>query len=111
MNRKKNNYNHFEDLKTNKDIFLNYMKEKYPIFYNSNIFFRDVQYAIESYFELKELPVTYKKAEDLAEQFIGMLEENNELVNVDNNAWKVNFKFENPEKQAVAEEKPQEISE
>ncbi len=47
----------------NKKVFFNYMNENYTIFQYSNLFFRDLQYAIMSYFEMKEKPIKYANAE------------------------------------------------
>ena len=89
-------FNHHKVLSDEKEIFLKFMKEKYPIFYNSNIFFRDIQFAITSFFDLKEKPVKYGRAEQLTHNFIKQLEEAGDLQKVNNNAWRVNFKFESP---------------
>lgn len=87
--------NNLNELITNKEIFFNFMKEKYPIFHNSNIFFRDLLYAIKSYFERKNHLLSYAQSEKLAIEFTGFLTSNNELKKVGENVWKVNF-FPNP---------------
>ena len=87
--------NNLNELITNKEIFFNFMKEKYPIFHNSNIFFRDLLYAIKNYFERKNHSLTYAQCEKLAFEFTGYLTSNNEITKVSENAWKVNF-FPNP---------------
>ena len=96
MKMKNSGFNHHQVLSDEKEIFLKFMKEKYPIFYNSNIFFRDIQFAITSFFDLKEKPINYGRAEQLTHNFIKQLEESDELQKVNNNAWRVNFKFEKP---------------
>jgi len=83
------------DLTSNKTIFFNYMKEKYRLYLNSNIFFRDIQYAIKSYFEKKDVRIKYSQAEKLAHDFINKLEGTGELTKMSNNAWKVNFSLGN----------------
>ncbi len=92
--------NYLEHLKNNKEVFFNFMKKRYPLFEQSNIFFRDMQYAIMSYFELKEAPIRYEDAEKLAKDFIESLEHKNELIKLDHKTWKVNFELEK-EKQLV----------
>jgi hypothetical protein len=67
------------------------MKEKFPIFFNSNIFLRDLLYAIKSYFERKDKVLSYSQSEKLALEFAEYLEKSNEIKKVGNNAWKVNF--------------------
>ncbi|MCB0748765.1 MAG: hypothetical protein KDC90_14990 [Ignavibacteriae bacterium] len=83
--------NHLEHLKSNKKTFFNFMKEEYPLFQHSNVFFRDLQYAIKSYFELKENSVSYFQAGKIAEDFIKELENSNDLQRIDHKSWRVNF--------------------
>ena len=84
---------HLNELLSNQAIFFNFMKEKYRVFNNSNIFFRDIQYAIKSYFEKKNKPVKYSEAEKIAKDFIQKMENEGQLKKMSNNAWKVNFSF------------------
>ena len=88
--------NHLNELTSNKMMFFNFMKEKYPIFFNSNIFLRDIQYAIRTYFKRKDVEIAYPLAEKLAMDFTKHLEEKNELVRLSSNSWKVNFSFPKP---------------
>ena len=83
----------FNQLLSEKDIFLRYMKEKYHIFYNSNIFLRDVQYAIKSFFEKKDIAITYAEAESLMKQLTEKMENEGEILRLNKNVWKVNFSF------------------
>ena len=82
---------HLEHLTQNKKVFFNYMNENYKIFQYSNLFFRDLQYAIMSYFEMKEEPVKYAFAEKLTQQFLEHLIGNGELTKIDHKSWKINF--------------------
>ncbi|PKL83832.1 MAG: hypothetical protein CVV24_02885 [Ignavibacteriae bacterium HGW-Ignavibacteriae-3] len=83
-----------KELISNQTIFFSFMKEKYYVFYNSNIFFRDIQYAIKSYLEKKNKKVKYSEAEKIAEGFIAHMEKDNQLIKMSENAWKVNFSLE-----------------
>lgn len=87
--------NYLEELINNQNIFFRFMKEKYPLFTNSNIFLRDLQYAIKSYFEKKNIKLSYTQSEKLTLDFINFLEEENKLKKVASNAWKVNFFLNN----------------
>ena len=91
--------NHLEN---NKKVFFNYMKENYTIFQHSNIFLRDIQYALISYFEIKEKPIKYGAAGKLATEFINNLVSTEELTSIDHKSWKVNFEV--GIKKVVAEE-------
>jgi len=93
--------NYIQDLVENKLIFFNFMKEKYPVFFNSNIFFRDIQYAIKYYFKSKNIDLKYHEAEQICLEFINILINEGVLVKIDNKSFKVNFKQED----SVLEEK------
>ena len=94
--------NYIEHLTSNKKMFFNYMKEDYPLYKYSNLFLRDLQYAIKSYFELKENPVNYLQAEKIAKEFINELTKSEELVQIDNKSWKINFDIDfNSEKKEL----------
>lgn len=80
-----------QDLISNKKLFFSFMKEKYPVFKESNIFFRDLQYAIRNYYTKKGKTIDYQKAEEITIVFIENLVNNGELKKISNNAWKVNF--------------------
>lgn len=83
--------NYLEDLLANRTVFFNFMKEKYPLYYNSNIFFRDIQYAIMSYYQKKDITVKRYDAEKITQKFVLELEKSRELSRMSNNSWKVNF--------------------
>jgi hypothetical protein len=85
---------YLKELTINRTIFFSFMKEKYNVFNNSNIFFRDIQYAIKSYFEKKNKRINYSDAEKIAKEFISQMENDKQLIKMSNNAWKVNFSFE-----------------
>ena len=63
--------NHLDELKTNKDIFLKFMSERYEIYTHSNIFLRDIQFAIKFYFERKNIFLKYPQAVKFQRQFRG----------------------------------------
>ena len=90
--------NPLEHLKTNKNVFFNFMKEDYPLFKNSNLFLRDLQYAIKSYFDMKENPISYSQAEKIAREFISELSLTNDLQQIDNKSWKLNFEIGSKQK-------------
>jgi len=85
---------YIKDLIANKKIFFRFMREKYRLFYNSNIFFRDLQYAIISYYLTKDKRLKYSEAEKITEELIKLLENEGELKKMSDNAWKVNFSLD-----------------
>ena len=83
--------NYSKDLFVNRTMFFNFMKEKYRLFYNSNIFFRDIQYAVKNYYLKKDVKIKLMEAELIAQEFVKELEKSGELNRVSQNSWKVNF--------------------
>lgn len=87
---------HLEELKNNKEIFFTFMKSKYPVIEKSNLFLRDLQYAIHNYFGLKGIKLGYSESENLAVSFASSLESFGELQKLNKNVWKVNFSTDSP---------------
>ncbi len=93
--------NLLEHLLSNRAIFFNYMKERYEVHHKSNIFLRDLLYAIQSYYEKKGQKVSYKLAEKLAIELTENLVNSGELQTVGKNTWKVNFSTKTTVKEIV----------
>jgi len=87
----KNNSEILNTLKNNDEILLKFLKAKFPVFHNSNFFFRDLQYGIRSFLEKKDIFISYKESEklagDIAEHFTGK----GIFQRVNNQGWKVNY--------------------
>merc|ERR1711879_600973 len=83
--------NYTEELKKNEEIFLAFLREKYHMYFNSNIFLRDVQYGIKSYFRKDNIELPYSVYEKTAVEFLAYLTANGKLVQIGKNVWKVNF--------------------
>ena len=77
-------------LKSNEVELLNYLKAKFPVFHNSNFFFRDFQYGIRSFLDKKDIKVSYQDAEKLAEEIAKHYETQNLFIKVNHQAWKIN---------------------
>jgi len=90
MSKKLSTY--IELLKNNESALLNFLKAKFPVFHNSNFFFRDLQYGIRSFFEKKDITVSYQDAEKLAANMAKYFEEKGVFVKVNYQAWKVNHR-------------------
>lgn len=88
-----NKYEEF--LKQNEDLFFNFLKEKYPIFNNSNIFLRDIQYGVKSFFEKRDIKLNYKQVDYITDSIIQLYEGKNILQRLTKNTWKVNLLKEN----------------
>ncbi len=74
----------------NKDEFFQYLRAKFPLFHNSNFFFRDLQFGVKGYFEKKGILLSYSDSEKLARLFSEKLIEQNIFVRLSDNAWKIN---------------------
>lgn len=81
--------NNLQLLKNNDEELLNYLKAKFPVFHNSNFFFRDFQYGIRSFLEKKEILVSYQMAEKLAEDMANHYEEKGFFVKINHQTWKI----------------------
>ena len=77
-------------LKYNHEELLNYLKAKFPVFHNSNFFFRDFQYGIRSFLEKKEIKCSYQLAEKLAIEMAKHFEDEKIFIKVNSQGWKVN---------------------
>jgi len=77
-------------LKYNHEELLNYLKAKFPVFHNSNFFFRDFQYGIRSFLEKKEIKASYQMAEKFAEEMAKYFEDKNLFVKINYQTWKIN---------------------
>ncbi len=80
-----------EQIKNNPLIFLNYLKANYPLFHNSNFFFRDFQYGIKKYFEIKDIEISYPEAEESAKSLSNYFEGEGIFVKISDSTWKINF--------------------
>ncbi|RJP64175.1 MAG: hypothetical protein C4539_15010 [Ignavibacteriales bacterium] len=80
---------------SNSNLFFNYLKERYPVFNNSNIFLRDIQYGVKSFFEKRGIKLSYSDCEILADEIIKVFESQNIFQKLTKNSWKVNFPREN----------------
>jgi len=81
----------FELIKTNKSVFFNFLKAKYPFFHNSNFFFRDFQFGIKNFLEKKGTKISYPEAEALA-NIVGKYLENEKIFfKINSNTWRVNY--------------------
>lgn len=82
---------HFDMLKRDETIFLNFLKAKFPVFHNSNFFFRDFQFGIQKFLKKKEIDVTYADAEVLAKNLAGFFETQKFFIPVNRNTWRINY--------------------
>ena len=87
----KNNSQNLNMLKNNDEILLKFLKAKFPVFHNSNFFFRDLQYGIRSFLEKKDIFISYKESEKLANEIAEHFTGKGIFQRVNNQGWKVNY--------------------
>jgi len=81
--------NYLETLKQNEQSFLIFISKKYSFYYHSNLFLRDIQYAINSFFKFKGIELGFSATEKLAFEFAEYMEQNNKFTKINNSTWKV----------------------
>lgn len=82
---------HFDQLKNDQTIFLNFLKAKFPMFHNSNFFFRDFHYGIKKFFEKKGIIISYEKSEALAKELAMYFESQGIFIRTNSLGWKINY--------------------
>ena len=82
---------YFNTLKNEDKQFLNFLKAKYPLFHKSNFFFRDFQYGIRKYMELKGIDISYGDSEKLANELSSYFEQQNIFIPTNNQGWTINY--------------------
>lgn len=78
-------------LKQEFKLLLNFHKACYPAFHNSNVFFRDFQYSIQRFLEMKSYRTKYSEAQELASEMTMFLEQQNIFVTISDRVWKLNY--------------------
>ncbi len=76
-----------------KEKFFEFMSEKYHVIYRSNIFLRDIQYAIFLFFRYRNEDIKSDEAERIAFELTEKLTETGELKKLSDNTWLVNFEI------------------
>ena len=82
---------HLELLKLKEESFLAFLKAKFPVFHNSNFFYRDFQYGIKSFMEIKDIIITYAEADRLAQTLSKYLEDKSIFIRVNSAGWRINY--------------------
>jgi hypothetical protein len=82
---------YFNLLKVEDKQFLNFLKARYPLFHKSNFFYRDFQYGIRKYLELKGIDVSYAEADELAKELSSHFEKEGIFIPVNEQGWTINY--------------------
>ncbi|WP_337866255.1 hypothetical protein [Ignavibacterium sp.] len=81
----------YNELTTDINILLEFLRAKFPMFHNSNFFFRDLQFGIKSFFEKQDIYLGYSESEQLAKMISEFLQIEGIFILTSNMSWKVNF--------------------
>jgi hypothetical protein len=96
-------------LQDNWQDFLKFMKNRYPLYHLSNVFVRDIEYAIIDYFLNKGIKLSFSEAEYLAQKFLDFMVERGifkPIKNEYNRVWTLNYpEFKKPSVQKTGETK------
>ncbi len=82
---------YFNVLKNEEQQFMNFLKAKYPMFHKSNFFYRDLQYGIRKYFEIKGIDISYGDSEKLTDKFAQYFQQKGIFISVSNQVWALNY--------------------
>ncbi len=82
---------YFSLLKIEDKQFLSFLKARYPLFHKSNFFYRDFQYGIRKYLEMKGIEISYSEADKLAKELAAHFEQKDIFIPVDDSGWTVNY--------------------
>ncbi len=83
--------NNLELIKREDESFLGFLKAKYPMFHNSNFFYRDLQYGVRSFMEKKGIEISYAEAAELADAISIEFENKGTFVRMSKTGWKLNY--------------------
>lgn len=81
----------FNNLKNENQIFLSYLKAKFPVFHNSNVFARDFEYGLKSFLEKKGIYLSENNLIELSKLLSDYFVTQNVFVKTSANAWKLNY--------------------
>lgn len=76
-----------EDLKG----YFSFMKESFPLYHDSNIFFRDLHYGVMGYLKRLKIFVGYSESEKITVDVIKKLVEKGILKAIDDRSWLLSY--------------------
>lgn len=86
---------------------LAFLKSRFPLYHQSNVFFRDIQYGIQLFLERKGIKATYPESERIAHEFASTLEREGVLIAIDRQSWALNYpEFRTPPSKRVPAARP-----
>lgn len=84
-----------------------FLKSRFPLYHQSNIFFRDIQYGIQLFLERKGIKAGYPESEQIAHGFISALEREGVLIAIDRQSWALMYpEFRTPSSKPAPAARP-----
>ena len=74
---------------THSGDFLPFLRTRVPVFHLSNVFFRDIHYAVIAFAAEHRLRVGYTEAEEITHRLIERMEKDKLLQPIDRQTWSV----------------------
>ena len=71
----------------NEKEFLRYLKSKFPLYHQSNIFFRDLHYGVMNYLVAHKKRIRYAEAEQVSREVAAEFEKTGILRKIDKQTW------------------------
>ncbi len=71
--------------------FLSFLKTRFNVFHDSNVFFRDLHYGVMSFLQVQGMPHRYSSTEDLTKHVIAAYEGMKLFVRIDERTWMLNY--------------------
>jgi hypothetical protein len=71
--------------------FLSFLKSRFNVFHESNVFFRDLHYGVMAFLQMNGLPNRYSASEELTKQVIAAFEHARILIRIDDRSWMLNY--------------------
>ena len=75
----------------NQTEILHFLKSRYPLYHNSNIFLRDVQFGLILYFQKKHQKLRNRDAEKVARGFMDHLNKLKIVHQLDHQTWWLSY--------------------
>ncbi len=96
-----------EYVTNNEKEVLAFLRTQYPLYHLSNVFFRDIQYGIQKFFERRNEKVGYQDAEKIARAFVEKLVNQKIFTPIDRQSWVLNYpEYKTVTTKAAAPAKP-----
>lgn len=80
-----------EQIKSNEEVFINYLRSRFPFFYRSNFFFRDLEYGIKTFFEKRHINISDAENLYLARELGEYFEQKDYFKKIGDGTWMINM--------------------